>query len=46
MDRPTTVKSVRQLYAKWPGTLAKLIEDKANAPVNPEQGGARRPSAR
>jgi predicted phage terminase large subunit-like protein len=30
MDCPTTVHSVRQLTAKWPGTIAKLIEDKAN----------------
>src|SRR5262245_26319212 len=30
MDCPTTVKAVCQLSAKWPGTLAKLIEDKAN----------------
>jgi predicted phage terminase large subunit-like protein len=30
MDCPTTVKAVRQVSAKWPATLAKLIEDKAN----------------
>ncbi len=30
MDCPTTVKAVRELSQKWPGTLAKLIEDKAN----------------
>jgi predicted phage terminase large subunit-like protein len=30
MDYPATVKAVRQLTVKWPGTLAKLIEDKAN----------------
>ncbi len=30
MDCPTTVKAVRDLSQKWPGTLAKLIEDKAN----------------
>src|SRR5260370_3466458 len=30
MDCPTTVRSVRQLSAKWPQCLAKLIEDKAN----------------
>ena len=30
MDCPTTVKAVRQLSAKWPASLAKLIEDKAN----------------
>src|ERR1019366_9383595 len=30
MDCPATVHAVRQLTAKWPGTLAKLIEDKAN----------------
>jgi predicted phage terminase large subunit-like protein len=30
MDCPTTVRAVRQLSAKWPQCLAKLIEDKAN----------------
>jgi len=30
MDCPATVHAVRQLTAKWPGTIAKLIEDKAN----------------
>jgi predicted phage terminase large subunit-like protein len=30
MDCPTTVKAVRELSEKWPSTLAKLIEDKAN----------------
>ena len=30
MDCPNTVKSVRELSQKWPATLAKLIEDKAN----------------
>jgi predicted phage terminase large subunit-like protein len=30
MDCPATVKAVRELTQKWPGTLAKLIEDKAN----------------
>jgi predicted phage terminase large subunit-like protein len=30
MDFPATVKSVRHLSAKWPYTLGKLIEDKAN----------------
>src|SRR5690242_17507554 len=30
IDCPSTVKSVRELSQKWPGTLAKLIEDKAN----------------
>ena len=30
MDCPTTVKAVRELSAKWPRTVAKLIEDKAN----------------
>ena len=30
MDCPATVKAVRELSAKWPGTIAKLIEDKAN----------------
>jgi predicted phage terminase large subunit-like protein len=30
MDCPTTVKAVRQLSERYPGSLAKLIEDKAN----------------
>jgi len=30
MDCPTTVKAVRELSVRWPNTLAKLIEDKAN----------------
>ena len=30
MDCPATVKAVRQLSAKWRGTVAKMIEDKAN----------------
>jgi predicted phage terminase large subunit-like protein len=30
MDCPATVKAVRELSAKWPQCLAKLIEDKAN----------------
>jgi predicted phage terminase large subunit-like protein len=30
MDCPATVKAVRDLTEKWPGTVAKLIEDKAN----------------
>ena len=30
MDCPATAHAVRQLTAKWPGTIAKLIEDKAN----------------
>jgi predicted phage terminase large subunit-like protein len=30
MDCPATVKAVRELRAKWPGTSAILIEDKAN----------------
>ncbi|MGA2716579.1 MAG: phage terminase large subunit [Bryobacteraceae bacterium] len=30
MDCPATVHAVRQLTAKWPATIAKLIEDKAN----------------
>lgn len=30
MDCPATVRAVRQLSAKWSGTIAKLIEDKAN----------------
>jgi len=30
MDCPATVRAVRELTQKWPGTIAKLIEDKAN----------------
>ena len=30
MDCPATVQAVRNLSAKWPHCLAKLIEDKAN----------------
>ena len=30
MDCPTTVKAVRDLSYRYPGSLAKLIEDKAN----------------
>jgi predicted phage terminase large subunit-like protein len=30
MDCPGTVKAVRDLTSKWPGTVAILIEDKAN----------------
>lgn len=30
MDCPATVRAIRVLSQKWPGTLAKLIEDKAN----------------
>jgi predicted phage terminase large subunit-like protein len=30
MDCPVTVRAVRDLTTKWPATLAKLIEDKAN----------------
>ena len=30
MDCPATVRAVRELSAKWPGCVAKLIEDKAN----------------
>jgi len=30
MDCPTTVRAIRALSVKWPGMLAKLIEDKAN----------------
>lgn len=33
MDFPTAIKAVRDLSAKWPGALAKLIEDKANGPA-------------
>jgi len=27
------IKAVRDLSAKWPGTIAKLIEGKANGPA-------------
>jgi predicted phage terminase large subunit-like protein len=30
MDCPSTVKAVRELAERFPGTIAKLIEDKAN----------------
>jgi hypothetical protein len=30
MDCPSTVKAVRNLSERWPGAVAKLIEDKAN----------------
>ena len=30
IDCPGTVKAVRELSQKWPGTITKLIEDKAN----------------
>jgi hypothetical protein len=30
MDCPGTIKAIRELSQKWRGTLAKLIEDKAN----------------
>jgi predicted phage terminase large subunit-like protein len=30
MDFPATLEAVRQLSGKWPKTVAKLIEDKAN----------------
>jgi predicted phage terminase large subunit-like protein len=30
MDFPTTLNAVRELTSRFPGTLAKLIEDKAN----------------
>jgi len=33
MDLPATVKAVRDTSRKWPGTLVKLIEDKANGPA-------------
>jgi phage terminase large subunit-like protein len=39
MDCPATVKAVREMTAKWPGTMAILIEDKAN-------GSARHSDAR
>lgn len=33
LDLPGTVKAVRELTNKWPGTIAKLVEDKANGPA-------------
>lgn len=30
MDCPATLQAIRALSQKWPGTIAKLIEDKAN----------------
>ena len=30
MDLPATVKAVREMSARWPGSIAKFIEDKAN----------------
>ena len=33
LDCPATVKAVREMSEKWPYTLAKLIEDKANGPA-------------
>ncbi len=30
MNCPTTVKAVRELTQRWPHTIAKLIEEKAN----------------
>jgi predicted phage terminase large subunit-like protein len=30
LDCPATVRAVRELTQKWPGTIAKLVEDKAN----------------
>jgi predicted phage terminase large subunit-like protein len=30
LDCPATVRAVRALTQKWPGTIAKLVEDKAN----------------
>lgn len=30
MDFPATVNAVREVSANWPGTVAKLIEDRAN----------------
>jgi predicted phage terminase large subunit-like protein len=30
MDCPATIKAIRELSQRWPGTLAKRIEDKAN----------------
>lgn len=33
MDFPATVQAIRTLSAKWPQTLEKVIEDKANGPA-------------
>ncbi len=33
MDFPTTCEAIKQLSAKWPQALKKLIEDKANGPA-------------
>jgi hypothetical protein len=30
MDFPATVAAVRELSSRWPRTMAKLIEDKAD----------------
>jgi|SRR5579864_289173 len=33
LDCPGTVKAVKEMRQKWPGTMAILIEDKANGPA-------------
>ena len=33
MDFPATVRAIEMLSAKWPGSVAKLVEDKANGPA-------------
>ena len=33
MDFPATIAAIRNLTAKWPLALAKLVEDKANGPA-------------
>jgi predicted phage terminase large subunit-like protein len=33
MDLPATLKAVQSLTAKWPKTIAKYVEDKANGPA-------------
>ncbi|HEY1117200.1 MAG TPA: phage terminase large subunit, partial [Acidimicrobiales bacterium] len=33
MDFPRTLREVRQLAAKWPQALLKIVEDKANGPA-------------
>jgi predicted phage terminase large subunit-like protein len=33
MDLPATLLAVRQLSARWPGAILKLVEDKANGPA-------------
>lgn len=33
MDFPTTLQAIRDLSARWPQAIAKLVEDKANGPA-------------